>query len=114
LPFTDFRRVCTTRSQCNYLQYNFDTDSGEGGQSVGAKVGLAGTWVSSPGDEMVRSWPHVTPVGALGNQVPELHGIGRPALVGHKFNSHFYYCLVLWEWKSIDVSWELPVKIAAP
>jgi hypothetical protein len=24
-------------------------------------------------------------------------------------------CLVLWEWKSIDVSWwELPVKIAAP
>ena len=23
-------------------------------------------------------------------------------------------CLVLWEWKSIDVSRELPVKIAAP
>jgi hypothetical protein len=23
-------------------------------------------------------------------------------------------CLVLWEWKSINVSWELPVKIAAP
>jgi hypothetical protein len=23
-------------------------------------------------------------------------------------------CLVLWEWKSIDVSWELPMKIAAP
>jgi hypothetical protein len=25
-----------------------------------------------------------------------------------------YYCPMLWEWKSIDVSWELPMKIAAP
>ncbi len=42
-------------SQCNYLQYNSDTDSGEGGQSVGAKVGFGGYyWVSSPGDEMVQ------------------------------------------------------------
>ncbi len=39
LPFTDFQRVCNMRSQCNYLQYNSDTDSGEGGQSIGAKVG---------------------------------------------------------------------------
>ena len=101
-------------SQCNYLQYNSDTDSGKGGRSVGAKVGWRLLWVSSPGDEMVRRWPHVTPVGALGNQVPKLHGIGRPALMHHKFNSRIYYCLVLWEWKSIDVSWELPVKIAAP
>jgi hypothetical protein len=23
-------------------------------------------------------------------------------------------CLVLWEWRNIDVSWELPVKIAVP
>jgi hypothetical protein len=37
-------------------------------------------WVSSPGDEMVRCWPHVTPVGVLGNQVPELHRIGRDPL----------------------------------
>ncbi len=53
-------------------------------------------------------------MGALGNQVPELHRIGRPALVHHKFDSRFYYCPMLWEWKSICVSWELPVKIAAP
>ena len=51
--------------------------------------------------------------GALGNQVPELHRIGRPAFVQHKFNSRFYYCPVLWEWKRICVAWELPVKIAA-
>jgi hypothetical protein len=38
---------------------------------------------------MVQRWPHVAPVGALGNQVPELHRIGRPALVHHKFNSQF-------------------------
>jgi hypothetical protein len=30
-------------------------------------------------------------VGALRNQVPELHGIDRPALVRHKFNSQIYY-----------------------
>ncbi len=47
------------------------------------------TGVSSPGDEMVRRWPHVTLVGALRNQVPELHRIGRPALVCHEFNSRF-------------------------
>ncbi len=29
------------------------------------------------------------------------------------FNTNFS-CLVLWERKSINVSWELPVKIAAP
>jgi hypothetical protein len=45
--------------------------------------------------------------GRTRNQVPELHGIGRLVLMRHKFNSQFYYCLVLWEWKSIDVSWEL-------
>jgi hypothetical protein len=54
------------------------------------------------------------PVGTLGNQVSELHKIGRPALMRHKFNSRFYNCPVLWELKSICVSWELPVKIAAP
>jgi hypothetical protein len=27
------------RSQCNYLQHNFNTASGEGGRRVGAKVG---------------------------------------------------------------------------
>ncbi len=75
------------RSQCNYLSYNSDTDSDEGGRSVGAKVGWRLLWVSSPGDEMVLRWPHITPVGALGNQVPELHGIVRPVLVRHKFNS---------------------------
>jgi hypothetical protein len=54
------------------------------------------------------------PVNALGNQVPELHRIGRPALVRQEFNPRIYYCPVLWEWKSICVSWELPMKIAAP
>jgi hypothetical protein len=50
---------------------------------------MAVTGVSSREDKMVRRWPHVTPVGALGNQVLELHRIGRSALVCHKFNSRF-------------------------
>ncbi len=36
---------------------------------------------SSPRDEMVQRLPQVTPMGALGNQVPVLQGIDRPALL---------------------------------
>ncbi len=94
LPFTDFWRVCITHSQCNYSQYNSDTDSGKGGQSVGAKV-----WVAVTMGLISRGWDgatlatRYTPVGALRNQVPELHGNGRLALV--QFNSRFIivsYC----------------------
>jgi hypothetical protein len=35
------------RSQCNYMQYNSDTDSGEGGRSVGAKVGWLAVTIGS-------------------------------------------------------------------
>ncbi len=53
-----------------------------------------------------------TLVGTLGNQVPELHGNGRPALVRHKFNSRFtivsccgngkvYVFLGNYPWKSL-------------
>jgi hypothetical protein len=54
VALTDFQRVRTMHSQCDYLQYNSNTDSGEGGQSVGAKVGWWLQWFSSAGDEVVQ------------------------------------------------------------
>ncbi len=74
LPFIDFQRVCTTRSQCNYLQYNSNTDSGKCGQSVGAKV-----WVAVTMGLISRGWDGAT---LATHHTP-------PALVRHKFNSQF-------------------------
>jgi hypothetical protein len=49
----------------------------------------------------------------LGNKYRFCMGMTDQPLRATNFDT-ISSCLVLWEWKSIDVSWELPVKIAAP
>ncbi len=51
--------------------------------------------------------------GTARDQIPGLHGGDRPALVRHKFSS-LYYCLVLWKWRNLDATQELPHADAAP
>jgi hypothetical protein len=106
LPFLLFQisEESDMRSQCNYAQKTpilIQTKSGKAFETIIAKQWL-GAKVAN-----LRTG------GAAQKQVPVLYGNDRPALTRHKFDT-ILSCLVLWEWKSIDVSRELPVKIAAP
>ncbi len=90
LPFADFGRVCTTHSQCNYLQYNSDTDSGEGGQSVGAKV-----WVAVTMGLISRGWDGAT---LATRHTPVIRNGLMPHLWGINL-LHIYACEVRWNFE---------------
>jgi hypothetical protein len=55
-----------------------------------------------------HQWAH------LGTKYQECMGLTDRLSRATNLIHNFTICLVLWEWRSIDVSWELPVKIAAP
>jgi hypothetical protein len=106
LPFLPFQisEESDTRSQCNYAQKTpilTQTKSGEALETIIAKQLL--------GAKVANLWTGVQ----LGNKYRFCMGMIDWPSCATNFDT-ILSCLVLWEWKSIDVSWELTVKIAAP
>jgi hypothetical protein len=106
LPFLPFQisEESDMRSQCNYAQKTLiltQTKSGKAFKTIKQNNGL------------VRRLQIFGQGAQLGNKYRFCMGMTDRPSRATNFDT-ILSSLVLWEWKSIDVSWELPVKIAAP
>ncbi len=106
LPFLPFQisEESDMRSQCNYARKTpilIQTKSGKAFETNKQNIGL------------VRRLQIFGQGAQLGNKYRFCMGITDLPSRATNFDA-ILSCLVLWEWKSIDVSRELPVKIAAP
>ncbi len=106
LPFLPFQisKESDMRSQCNYAQKTpilTQTKSGEAFETIRVTIGL------------VQRLQNFGQGAQLGNKYRFCMEMTDRPLRATNFDT-ILSCPVLWEWKSIDVSRELPMKIAAP
>ena len=106
LPFLPFQisEESDTRSQCNYARKTpilTQMKSGEAFKTIKQNNGLVRRLL------MFGQW------ALLGNKYRFCIGMTDRPSRATNFDT-ILSCLVLWEWKSIDVLRALPVKIAAP
>jgi hypothetical protein len=106
LPFLPFQisEESDMRSQCNYARKTpilTQTKLGEAFETISVTIGLVQRLqIFGQGAQLENKYRFC------------MEMTDRPSRATN-FDS-ILSCLVLWEWKSMDVSWELPVKIAAP
>jgi hypothetical protein len=106
LPFLPFQisEESDMHSQCNYAQKTpilTQTKSGKAFKTISITIGL------------VQRLQIFGQGVQHGNKYPFCMGMTDRPLHAMNFDT-ILPSLVLWEWKSIDVSRELPVKIATP
>jgi hypothetical protein len=73
---------------------------------------LGGKGFSHPKNEMAQRWQEVfRPVSTAWHKVPVVYNMGRTGRPSRNTNlGMILSSLVVWEWRSIDVSLEQPVK----